>query len=483
MIDCLPPIYPDELVYSWIARWYVRSGYSAYSDVIGLFYEKRTIRPDIEFINRFNGAALAAVSAVTSIEELILEHTMFPHYGRFLPPERLRRAWHAMRKLEGDPHNLLAIPTRKNGTRYLRYCPCCVAKDRQKYGETYWHRSHQLVGVDVCPYHGSYLLDTSVIIAGKVSPRLYVADMACPEAEPIFCSDALKKQVARYVQTVMQQPVTFDLQTSIGRFLHSKLEWGPYVSARGQQRNMRQLISDLYDYFGDSAPDDWKIHKILNGYYFQPLEVCQLAIFLDISPQDLCKMALPEKSQPEIIDDKIHALHNQGLKSPSIARQLGMSTDAVKRIAGNYKISTYSRAKGGRPGRRAEDWGRMDAELLSEVKTAIDELHGDGTERPRRVNITSVQKLLALPDKTLDRLPDCRKLVLRHQESQAEYWAREVVWAYNRLLSQGDELTYTHLRSLTNMRRSDFVACSRHLGKYTDADTAEAIKRIVLLNI
>lgn len=143
-------------------------------------------------------------------------------------------------------------------------------------------------------------------------------------------------------------------------------------------------------------------------------------------------MELPEKSQPEIIDEKIRALHAQGLKSPAIARQLGMSTDAVKRIAGNYKISTYSRAKGGKSGRRAEDWERMDTELLPMVKAAIDELHGDGTERPRRVNVTAVQKLLALPDKSLDHLQNCRELVLRHQESQAEYWAREVVWAYQR---------------------------------------------------
>ena len=479
MIDFLPPIYPDELLYSWIARWYVRSGYSAYSDVIGLFYGKRTIRPDIEFINRFKADAFAAVSAVTSIETLLLEHTMFPHYGRFLPTERLRRAWDAMRNLECDPHNLLAIPTRKNGTRYLRYCPCCVAEDRDKYGETYWHRSHQLVGVDVCPYHGSYLLDTSVIIAGKASPRLYVADMECPETEPSYCSDALEKRVARYVHTVMQQPITFDHQKNVGAFLHSKLEWGPYVSARGEQRNIRLLLSDIRDYYGPLAPEDWKTEKVLNGYYFQPLEVCQIAIFLSIPPQDLCKMELPEKSQSEIIDEKIRALHNQGLKSPAIARQLGLSTDAVKRIAGNYKISTYSRAKGGRPGRRAEDWERMDSELLPKVETAIDKLHGDGTERPRRVNVTAVQKLLALPDKSLDHLQNCRELVLRHQESQAEYWAREVVWAYSRLLSQGDELTYTHLRSLTNMRRSDFAACSLHLDKYTDADTAEMIRGII----
>ncbi len=37
----------------------------------------------------------------------------------------------------------------------LKYFPQCVESDRMAYGETYWHRVHQLPGVMVCPHHPS----------------------------------------------------------------------------------------------------------------------------------------------------------------------------------------------------------------------------------------------------------------------------------------------------------------------------------------
>jgi len=41
----------------------------------------------------------------------------------------------------------------------MRVCPLCVKEDRERYGETYWHLSHQLQGIDVCHKHGCYLTD------------------------------------------------------------------------------------------------------------------------------------------------------------------------------------------------------------------------------------------------------------------------------------------------------------------------------------
>jgi hypothetical protein len=38
----------------------------------------------------------------------------------------------------------------------------CVEQDRRQYGETYWHRSHQLPGIELCPEHECRLLSTSV---------------------------------------------------------------------------------------------------------------------------------------------------------------------------------------------------------------------------------------------------------------------------------------------------------------------------------
>jgi hypothetical protein len=203
-------------------------------------------------------------------------------------------------------------------------------------------------------------------------------------------------------------------------------------------------------------------------------------MFLGITPEELATMVLPPKSQPEIIDEQIHALHDQGFKAPEIARRLGLSVNTVKPIAGRYKRISYPRGHGLIAGRKAYDWDAIDAELLPRVRQAIDQLHGDGVVRPRRVNVTAVKKILGLPDGQLQKLPYCLSLIQQNQESQEQYWSREVVWAYGEVVRQELPVNYKHIRDLTNMRRRDFEACERYLELYTSADIAMVIREVVL---
>lgn len=53
MIAYFPNFYPDELLYSVLARYYVHSGYTTYISVADDLYIKRTTRPDVEFLNHF----------------------------------------------------------------------------------------------------------------------------------------------------------------------------------------------------------------------------------------------------------------------------------------------------------------------------------------------------------------------------------------------------------------------------------------------
>ena len=46
--------------------------------------------------------------------------------------------------------------------KYLRYCPECASEDTTLFGETYWHRAHQLLGVVYCTKHLVRLLDSNV---------------------------------------------------------------------------------------------------------------------------------------------------------------------------------------------------------------------------------------------------------------------------------------------------------------------------------
>ncbi len=203
MIAYFPAPYPDELIYSQLARYYTKSGYMAYTYAAEELYVSKIVRPDMEFVNMFTPDALRMITRDMTMENVVMHHTMFPYYGRFLPLERRQRAFQALVSMEGNYHNLLPIPTRKgNSDRYLRYCPMCADHDRSEYGETYWHRTHQMIGLNVCPVHGCYLMNSSVIISGRMPPMLRSAEEAIPVSEVVTVAHEVERRLAVYMGNV-----------------------------------------------------------------------------------------------------------------------------------------------------------------------------------------------------------------------------------------------------------------------------------------
>lgn len=171
-IAYFPKIYPDELIYSLFARYYQNCGYPNYIFCAEDLFVNKRVRPDIEFINELQPEVLRLLCQNMPIERLIEKHSMFPYYARFLPKERKIKGFEALCNMSGDYNNLLAIPKQKNGEqRYLRYCPMCEKEDRFAYGETYWHRSHQMMGVNFCPKHGCKLINSSIVIISHQEHR------------------------------------------------------------------------------------------------------------------------------------------------------------------------------------------------------------------------------------------------------------------------------------------------------------------------
>jgi hypothetical protein len=64
-----------------------------------------------------------------------------------------------MRSTEGQKvHTLLGVRASSvSASAGLKLCMSCVRDDRRKYGLGYWHRSHQLPGVRLCPVHTEIL--------------------------------------------------------------------------------------------------------------------------------------------------------------------------------------------------------------------------------------------------------------------------------------------------------------------------------------
>ena len=168
-----------------------------------------------------------------------------------------------------------------------------------------------------------------------------------------------------------------------------------------------------------------------------------------------------------------------GLNYQQIADMLGGSYHTIKAI-GEKRYGTYHKQpkKPLKFGAKPKDWNTVDKSMLPLVARTIAQLHGDKITRPRRVTVSTIERLLELPSKRIELLPRCKALVVENIESLNEYWARETIWAANKIITEGQPFNWTHLRRLTNMRPENLQACIPYLSKFGTADMVKKIKLI-----
>ncbi|MFR2886605.1 MAG: TniQ family protein [Clostridium butyricum] len=481
-IGYFPSIYEDELLYSVFARYYQHTGHITYGYVAEELFGDSKVIPSVEFINSLKPEVLQLLLKNMTMQELIKNYTMFPYYARFIPTTKKKRALEALINMRGDYNNLLSIPKSKNGAeRYLRYCPICSEKDKKQYGETYWHRSHQITELNVCYKHKCSLVESNVLISGKASRALVSAEKEVNIDNIKLIENDLEIRLAEYVTKVFKADMNIDKDIEIGKFFHYKLEGTKYLSARGKQRNISLLYNDFIKYYKKISvkgiKELWQLQKIFTNYRFNLFEICQLAMFLKVPVSDVVNMKLPAKSQEQLFDEQVKNMRDDGIGCNKIARELGVSSRTIrlvskgakreKRIYSSKKINTI-------------DWGKLDKKTFPKVKKIISEIYGTGINRPHKVTEYAVCKKMNLPDKRFDYLPLCRKEIQKYKESNEQYWARELIWAINTIKKNGETINLRHIRDLTNMRKEYLIACMPELEKIADGDIIKIVKQILL---
>ncbi|HWS85736.1 MAG TPA: TnsD family transposase [Pyrinomonadaceae bacterium] len=212
-----PAPHPDELLYSVCARFSARVGYSNAKAVPEELFGTRYATATIDFPNNLGHltAALPAGSSLTP-ERLINRHTILPFFSAFLPPERVVQIKADMRDGRSQAGCMRSgmMASRVPTPRYLRYCPVCVREDERRFREAYWHRTHQVSGVGLCPIHRMFLEESGVSRrAGRDNLQFIAADeavRALPQ-RPIDPSDRDHQallQVARDVAWLLEHPIT-----------------------------------------------------------------------------------------------------------------------------------------------------------------------------------------------------------------------------------------------------------------------------------
>ena len=169
MLGYFPTPYPDELLYSVVARYHIRSGNKSFRQTHEELFETTDLQPDkIVLPNNLNFliGQLPKGSQLT-IESLIKRNTLYPFFRNFLTPIEIYSFKNLLRTKSNTSVSQVAKISDKERNSSLKFCPQCIVEDERKYGEAYWHRQHQIPGILVCLKHKVALVNSQVLLENK----------------------------------------------------------------------------------------------------------------------------------------------------------------------------------------------------------------------------------------------------------------------------------------------------------------------------
>lgn len=184
VLSFFPLPYPDELFYSLVARYQIRTGDTSPKRIQQALFRSSTVIAVADLPSHLN----ALVSNFPAdfgwtAEHFIQNHTLFPYYQPFLSRDRAHQIQASMKADNGgNIHTRAGIMASSVKTpQFLRFCPDCLQDDFSQYGESYWHRLHQLPGVLFCPTHAQPLQNSLIPVNGMNRHEYFPANSEnCP---------------------------------------------------------------------------------------------------------------------------------------------------------------------------------------------------------------------------------------------------------------------------------------------------------------
>lgn len=440
MIAYLPKIYPDELVYSWLCRYYVHSGCINHKMAMQELFCKRSDQPSKEFIGNLNPEARKRIEASYPLDMLVLNHTMYPQYARFVTLEQRKAAIQHIKHASCDIHQLFPVLPRIECEQFLRYCPLCAAEDRHHFGETYWHRRHQLRSVYICTKHGCKLVATQVSAKNEHDYTFHPAEDSIHEGDVVYEHNQQAKDFALYVEAVFDAPIAFERDVPASAILYHGMGRTKYLKPSGRSRYTQMLADDMRVYYQKqglcNVASMYQVQRTLIGEQNDFSVICQIAFFLGISSEELT--------------------------SPSLSKEQVQMAESSHPVKNTEPV----------------DWDSLDAETLP-VLEKLARLVYDGSAsdigRPERVTERLVYRELGLRGHQLENMPRCRAVLAEYAESYADCWARKIVWAYEKLTNEGVPFYWSDIRRLTGIKKNRFHEIIPYLIKYAEIESVERI--------
>ena len=411
MIKFLPEIYPDEAFYSYLSRCFVRSGYIWNRGIAKEIFDKPTCSIDKYFLNVFTPEFKKLLDEKLGLKELILNHTIFKYYARFLPLDKRKLALQSALKNEPFQNRNLPIPQQSN-ISCLRYCPKCVEEDRLKYGEAYIHLVHTIPDIHTCTKHACNLVDISEVKESSYRTTFVPLEFAVKKQQPTFVNqESIDFKIDQYIADVFNQPLDMETELIIGNYLSNKLD-DKYISPRGEQRHLEILFEDLKVFYKDTPFDTTKkdLSYIFRNLSYTPYNILLVSLFQRIPPSDLANYLGTSTPKYEIFDQRVRSLFQEGLSMHKIAQILKVNHEVVRQVL----LGTYDKPKNCGSNYRCQrwNWEEIDNQCCKDFYTKV------GTIDKKKVSKPTVARLFGLKDKTLRNLPKLAALIQEFKSNQ-----------------------------------------------------------------
>ncbi len=340
MLAYFPTPYPDELLYSVLARNSRHTGLPPNALVNVEILGRRHAIPSFDLPFGLNNlAALIPSVKEFSAKYLLFHRTAFNYLVAFATPGMAKQAIASVSKGKvKDWYLKLGMAAfRVPRVTRLRFCPDCNSDMLRSYGEMYWKREFQLPSVVVCRTHQTTLYKSTIDIKLLSRHAFHAADELCcvvkPEAR-LIGSDITEVDMKRLVSIAKRSALLlkdnriYKTHGAWTTHYRRQLENTGFANFQGKvkRRKLHDAVSVFYGGIFNSVPDFSQLTGLswLSGitrkhrHAFHPIHHLLLEEFLAHQPLQLpfgsgpweCLNPLAEHfSQSTINDYRIHNNH------------------------------------------------------------------------------------------------------------------------------------------------------------------------------
>lgn len=454
--------YQDETFYSLVSRYQVWSGNTNAKELLRELYGKDTIIASKHLPSNFNDLMKhLPENYQISIDNLINYTTLYKYYTAFSDYEKASIIYKQM--VNGEGYKIFATLGLSNNkisnNNGLKYCKKCLIEDKEKYGEAYWHREHQLAGVMICKKHKESLIE--------------IDNKDIKNRQEFISINHLNNKGEKILEEIDSQIINFQeklidnyryLLDCIYKHKNKSFYRDYYIGklvvmgiADGKHKVNQDILHQRFiDYYGNDYlskigcnltvgdNNSW-LTKITRKHrtFFHPLYHLLLIDFLEIdinelfNSKDNCTFNTNSKEVDNITNDIVSKrnkwlalIKNYPSKSTTGLREVDRRTYDYLYRKDKEWLFKNSPVRKRKQGKKKINWEERDKEILNKAKEALVEILNPDI-KPIRVTKGFIGRKIGetnLIQKYLHKLPKTKEFLEENSETVEQFQERRINW-------------------------------------------------------